>query len=339
MMFCGGAKDKDDQNVKPQKHVLCIGMACVDFVNIVKEFPLEDSDQRIQDYYWQRGGNASNNCTVLSLLSIPCEFMGVLGTEGVEASWILKDFESFNINTEHCVIKDVHCPVGTIILNMTNGTRTILFFPRDRPEMLYEDFQLKFKKDFSAYSWIHFELCSNVLEISKMIDDVLCYRNSNGQPVVSIEIEKPEFHNYNLVINKADLVFVSKDYAKSKGFANAKEAVSGLYNLCKEGAILVCAWGEQGASLCINNEVLTCPALQNIKVVDTLGAGDTFVAGFVGSLLSQRFYPTEPEHTTKIITKLEYALNYACHLAGLKCSMYGYTGLKDCYKCIDAELK
>uniref|UniRef100_A0A2C9M3T9 Uncharacterized protein n=1 Tax=Biomphalaria glabrata TaxID=6526 RepID=A0A2C9M3T9_BIOGL len=84
--------------------------------------------------------------------------MGVLGTEGVEASWILKDFESFNINTEHCVIKDVHCPVGTIILNMTNGTRTILFFPRDRPEMLYEDFQLKFKKDFSAYSWIHFEV-------------------------------------------------------------------------------------------------------------------------------------------------------------------------------------
>ncbi|XP_059149664.1 ketohexokinase-like [Physella acuta] len=315
--------------------ILCVGLACVDFVNVVNEYPKEDSDQRGSDYYWQRGGNASNNCTVLSLLSVPCEFVGVLGSQGAEARWIANDFATCGINISHSVVKDVLCPVATIILNVGTGTRTILFYPRDRPELSYAEFHDIFKDDFSSFSWTHFELCSNVSEISSMLDDVIRYNNSlknddvvvDDKVFISVEIEKPEFSGYDSVMTKADLLFVSKDYAKSQGFTDASCAVNKLSSLCKPNAVVVCAWGDEGAAASYKGQTLTSAALRGVKVIDSLGAGDTFVAGFMSVLWREQYLHKYTLTDCRLI--IQQALDFACKLAGLKCSMFGYKGLKD----------
>ncbi|XP_029586690.1 ketohexokinase isoform X4 [Salmo trutta] len=60
------------------KKILCIGLVCLDIINVVDKYPEEDTDTRCLSQRWQRGGNASNSCTVLSLLGAPCAFMGSL---------------------------------------------------------------------------------------------------------------------------------------------------------------------------------------------------------------------------------------------------------------------
>ncbi|XP_056134881.1 ketohexokinase isoform X4 [Lampris incognitus] len=60
------------------KKILCAGLVCLDIINVVDKFPEEDTDSRCLSQRWQRGGNASNSCTVLSLLGAPCGFMGSL---------------------------------------------------------------------------------------------------------------------------------------------------------------------------------------------------------------------------------------------------------------------
>ena len=55
------------------KPILCVGMVCEDTVVKVKEYPKEDTDQRTQDYWKTRGGNASNMATVLSQLGLKVE--------------------------------------------------------------------------------------------------------------------------------------------------------------------------------------------------------------------------------------------------------------------------
>ncbi|XP_044867580.1 ketohexokinase-like isoform X3 [Mauremys mutica] len=61
-----------------EKRILCIGLVCLDIISVVDMYPAEDTDTRCLSQRWQRGGNASNSCTVLSLLGAPCAFMGSL---------------------------------------------------------------------------------------------------------------------------------------------------------------------------------------------------------------------------------------------------------------------
>lgn len=60
------------------KQILCVGLVVLDIINVVDKYPEEDTDSRCLSQRWQRGGNASNSCTVLSLLGAPCAFMGSL---------------------------------------------------------------------------------------------------------------------------------------------------------------------------------------------------------------------------------------------------------------------
>ncbi|XP_042339400.1 ketohexokinase-like, partial [Plectropomus leopardus] len=75
---------------------------------------------------WQRGGNASNSCTVLSLLGAQSAFMGSLAT-GPVADFIFEDFQKYQIDvslvSEHaqCVL-----PASVVISNISTGSRTIL---------------------------------------------------------------------------------------------------------------------------------------------------------------------------------------------------------------------
>ena len=59
--------------------VLIVGLVCIDNVLTVPEYPEEDSDQQCLSQERSRGGNASNNCTVLSELGIESpEFFGII---------------------------------------------------------------------------------------------------------------------------------------------------------------------------------------------------------------------------------------------------------------------
>ncbi|XP_075353671.1 ketohexokinase isoform X5 [Mycteria americana] len=78
--MAAGAAGRRDPEPGPagEKRILCVGLVCLDIISVVEAYPAEDSDTRCVSQRWQRGGNASNSCTVLALLGAPCAFMGSL---------------------------------------------------------------------------------------------------------------------------------------------------------------------------------------------------------------------------------------------------------------------
>ncbi|KAM5142569.1 ketohexokinase isoform 6-T6 [Callospermophilus lateralis] len=250
-----------------EKQILCVGLVVLDIINVVDKYPEEDTDSRCLSQRWQRGGNASNSCTVLSLLGAPCAFMGSLAS-------------------------------GPVAENL--------------PDVSAKDFE---KVDLTRFKWIHIE-GRNVSEQVKMLQRIEQHnaRQPPEQKIrVSVEIEKPREELFQL-FGYGELVFVSKDVAKHLGFQSAVEALRGLYGRVRKGATLVCAWAEEGAdALGPDGQLLHSDAFPPPRVVDTLGAGDTFNASVIFSLAQGK--------------SMQEALRFGCQVAGKKCGLQGFDGI------------
>lgn len=293
--------------------ILCIGLVTLDIVNICERYPEEDEDFKANFQRWQTGGNACNTSTVLTDLGLDCEFYGSM-SYGLQADFIRKYMSDRRIRYDNCVFH-TNCgtPTSSVALSLRTGSRTIIHSRNNLPELEVADFE---KLDLSSYSWIHFEGRRNEQAMVKMIDiiDKFNTMQSGTKKVkVSVEFETPRESLLQL-LNRADVVFISKDFARFRGFCSSAVTVRSLHSELKSGAIAICAWGEEGADgVCPDGEVKHSDAYPPQNVIDTLGAGDTFNAGVIYSL-----YKGLP---------LQETLNFACFLAGVKCGMQGYDGL------------
>ena len=63
--------------------VLCVGLVCLDIINVCDSYPLEDEDVRALEQRWEKGGNAANSLAVLGQLGVSCHFLGTV-TSGPE---------------------------------------------------------------------------------------------------------------------------------------------------------------------------------------------------------------------------------------------------------------
>ncbi|XP_058143734.1 ketohexokinase isoform X3 [Dasypus novemcinctus] len=295
-----------------EKQILCVGLVVLDIINVVDRYPEEDTDRRCLSQRWQRGGNASNSCTVLSLLGAPCAFMGSLAP-GHVADFVLDDFRRYSVDLRYTVPQTRgSVPTSTVIINEASGSRTILHAYRNLPDVSAEDFE---KVDLSRFKWIHIE-GRNASEQVKMLQRIEEHnsRQPLGQRIqMSVEVEKPREELFQL-FGYGDVVFVSKDVARHLGFQAAADALRGLYGRVRKGAWLVCAWAEEGAdALGPDGRLLHSDAFPPPRLVDTLGAGDTFNAAVIFSLSQGQ--------------KMQEALRFGCQVAGRKCGLQGFDGI------------
>uniref|UniRef100_A0A3Q2P0C4 Ketohexokinase n=1 Tax=Fundulus heteroclitus TaxID=8078 RepID=A0A3Q2P0C4_FUNHE len=300
--------------MEDQKKILCVGLVCLDIINVVDKYPEEDTDSRCLSQRWQRGGNASNSCTVLSLLGAPCAFMGSLAA-GPVADFIMADFlqRAIDVSAVAWQIKG-QTPCACCVVCPSDGSRTVLLYDTDLPDVTAEDFS---KISLGQFKWIHWE-ARNAGEQLKMIQQVEMFNSKlpeHQRITISVEIEKTREPLYELFPH-GDVVFVSKDVARHLGFNSPEAALKGLYNRVKKGAVLICAWAEKGAdAVGPDGLLLHSDAFPPETLVDTLGAGDTFNAGVLYTLSNGG--------------SLQDALTFGCRIAGKKCGFHGYDGIRE----------
>ncbi|XP_026564265.1 ketohexokinase isoform X4 [Pseudonaja textilis] len=227
--------------------------------------------------------------------------------------FILSDFQRCKVEVAHLVWQSQgETPCACCLINCRNGSRTVTLYDTNLPDVTAADFE---KVDLSQYKWIHWE-GRNASEQVKMLQRVEKYNQScppSERVTTSVEVEKTRPELYQLFCY-GDVVFVSKDVAKTFGFYSAPEAVKGLYRRLKPGATLICAWAEYGADAMGPDKLLVhSDAFSPETVVDTLGAGDTFNAAVILALSKGNTLPA--------------ALTYGCQVAGRKCGVHGYDGI------------
>ncbi|XP_045170827.2 ketohexokinase-like [Mercenaria mercenaria] len=303
------------------KPILCVGIVTLDFVTISEEYPAEDSKTIAVGNYWSRGGNAANTATVLAHLGARVEYFGTI----VNNRWmslLQDDFKNNGVSTEHCIYLDHEkhkAPVATLITSQKTGTRTVIADFKGITGVTYEQFS---SLNIGKYGLIHLESRSfegRAGDIADIIALIVKHNETNVESekiVISVEIEQSNITNpeFRSLFAQGDIVLIGKDYAIDDGYTSKEEAVRGLYKYCKPDAILVCAWGDDGAAAMFDEQLVCSPAITPEKLVDTLGEGDTFNAGFIYAF-----------SRGKSVAK---AVKFGCMVAGHKCGCNGFSCVK-----------
>jgi ketohexokinase len=111
---------------------------------------------------------------------------------------------------------------------------------------------------------------------------------------ISVECENPVREEMYLVAKTADVVFFSKLWAESKGYNNPTHFLNSIRLEMQDDAILCCTWGDKGASILHKNPLSGDewahvhgwrPGNRTAPIIDTIGAGDTFIAGVSNALV------------------------------------------------------
>lgn len=175
-----------------------------------------------------------------------------------------------------------------------------------------------------------------------MMESVVAFnkeKEKSEKITISLDIENLQTGNLSLV-NFADVVILSKDFAKHLGYQNKITAVNSFRQLTRSrfvfasrlasraiqsceivfcSNIIICPWGTDGvAALDCDNNLLTADAYPPETVVDSLGAGDTFAAGVIFALYQD--------------CSVQFAIDFASRLAGLKVGHFGYDQIREHFK-------
>jgi len=286
--------------------VLGVGVATLDCVQVVKNYPVIDSEQRADQQYLWRGGNASNTLSVLSQLGEQCSLFATLADD-VFAERICSDLEHYNIDYSFCPrIANTQSPTSHILLSSESGSRNITHY-RNLRELTEQDSDAI---DFSKWDWIHFE-GRNIETTLNLLQHI---KQHYPRIRVSVEIEKHR-QGIEQLYHYANSLLFSRAYIRAAKFETAKAFLQQLQTTLSHSCDLICAWGEQGArALSSKGIYYEVPAL-NINVIDTRAAGDVFNAAFIHSRLQGH--------------DVEKSIAAACRLAGIKCGQLGIDGLSD----------
>lgn len=276
--------------------ILMVGTATLDLVFELDHAPAADEEMRARSLRTCRGGNAANSAVVLAGLGHEVEFLGALA-DAPETAVIENDLRAHDVSFSRCPKLPGRAPTSSIYL--TGGSRSIVHY-RDLPELRRSDFDVF---DMDSFDWVHFE-GRNVAEVCAMMMSV---RQRSPGCRVSLELEKPR-EGIASCYEFSDLMLCSRGFAESQGFREPRDFLDGFD--CRD-AELTLAWGEQGAyGRDASGACSRANAYPPARVVDTLGAGDTFNAGMIHARVSG--------------ASLLESMDRASRLAGAKCGIFGF---------------
>lgn len=233
--------------------IVCIGDSCVDHYEALhQKFP---------------GGNPVNYAVYLRRLGVPSSFVGAVGTDE-DGALVLRALKEKGVDVSHVQVLPGSTPTTTV--RMEQGNRVFTSYETG----IMEAYQLR--PEDLAFIGAH---SMAVSDLWGKCEDRLGEIRALGIPVAFDCADLPDDPIARKAIQNSDIVFFSDDAAP------VEEVLEKLQAIFHQGpSVVVAMRGAKGSMVFDGARFYSEPAI-DCPVVDTLGAGDSFIAGFLEATL------------------------------------------------------
>ena len=238
------------------------------------------------------GGTAANVAVSLARLGVPVSFMGSVGADNY-GHWVEEDFKREGIEISGLQMVEDAFTVMVMALIEPNGERIIYVWPPTGGA--HNHFTLN-EIDLSSWpsaKWLHTTgICLRGKPVRETVLAAMVEARKLGWEVsldLNLRTESwglnPETQEiFERAIGLSDVVFGNAE-EEILPLSKKRSLESAVKGLCENKRVIIARQGSEGALICTPDGLFHSPALQ-VKVVDTLGAGDAFNAGFIAAQIT-----------------------------------------------------
>lgn len=236
------------------------------------------------------GGSAANTAAALARLGVACRFVGAVGDDSF-GRFAVESLTEAGVDTEHVIVAPGEPTVTVVAVVEPDGDRLIYVWPPSggahgalEPSHVVGA--------VSGSTWLHVSgICLRVVPARDAVLAAMERARADGIPVsfdVNLRLENWGWERgfrevAEAAVERADVVLgaASDEIGALAGIDDAAGAAAALAG---DDRLVIARLGAAGAVACGANEVSTAPGF-DVSVVDTVGAGDAFNAGFIAARL------------------------------------------------------
>jgi sugar/nucleoside kinase (ribokinase family) len=297
LFFCQLGIVKADAN---QYKVLGIGAPCIDVLvkadfDIIQSLGIKGGSTQIDQMFIPNlltklneaklilapGGSSSNTIKGLANLGHSCAFYGKRGNDKFGQQFV-QSIKELGI-TSLVTTSKTHSTQLCLCLISPDGDRTMRCYPGAANEISSKDITPDL---FEGVTLVHIEGYALYMNDPQFTQTVMQMAKANGARI-SFDLSSFEMVNMfkplilHLLRNYIDIVFANADEVKALTGLDPYEGCKNLKNHCDIAVVMV---GKEGCYVGSKDHIIQSPASE-VNVIDTTGAGDLFVSGFLHGIL------------------------------------------------------
>lgn len=271
---------------KSQTEVLCIGMGVADIlVKGVSKISLNGQTHFTESIDIKPGGDAVNEAITLANLSHKTGLMTLVGND-TQGDMLIKSCVDQGLHTEGITVSDRYPTSTSVVLIADNGERSFLSRKGGAAdEYSLEDIDLSLIREGVKVVSIASLFCSERLNDAELCEILKKAKSVGAVTIADLVLNRADCSLDELkgALSYLDYIVPSRDEAEH---FTGKTELSDIAAVFREYGVknVVIKLGADGVYAKTDSQQVMVPTMA-AEVVDTTGAGDNFMAGFISGLL------------------------------------------------------
>ena len=258
--------------------VIVVGELNVDIIlNGIESLPVIGKEIMASSMSVTLGSSSAIFASNLSSLGPRVAFIGKIGKDNF-AEVVLTSLEGKNVDTSRIIISESLSTGATIVLNFDQD-RANVTYPGAMNDLRLEDIDFEF---LASARHMHFANCFMQPGIRNDLTDLFRQAKELGL-TTSLDTQWDPEEKWELPLKEL-LPYVDvflPNMQEFKFLSGSKTIEEGINKLKHFAHYIIVKNGSEGALGWDGKDIIVQPAFKNERVIDCIGAGDSFDAGFI----------------------------------------------------------